>query len=144
MSTKSGTKKSEMFAKLAAQQAQPPALSPDTIAQPSHSHERAGTQAPATTPEPIPTTVDRSPPPVQPTPAAQPTPSAVTDTSSSKRNIKIKGKRENPDFVQANAYIPKKLRRAVEHALLDIEQDYSTLVEDLLRQWLKSRGISDQ
>src|SRR3954447_7227907 len=49
----------------------------------------------------------------------------------------VKGKRENPDYCQANSYVPKKLRRAVDRELLDIEgMDYSSLVEDLLRKWL--------
>jgi hypothetical protein len=55
-----------------------------------------------------------------------------------------KGKRDNPDYCQANAYVPKSLRRAVEKAILDIEGlDYSTLVSDLLRKWLKSRGVAE-
>jgi len=56
----------------------------------------------------------------------------------------IRGKRQNPDYCQANCYVPKKLRRAVDRALLDIEDlDYSSLVEELLRKWLKSRGLAD-
>jgi len=55
-----------------------------------------------------------------------------------------KGKRGDPDYCQANAYVPKNLRRAVERALCDIEGlDYSSLVADLLREWLKSRGVSE-
>jgi hypothetical protein len=54
-----------------------------------------------------------------------------------------KGKRHNPDYCQANSYVPKSLRRAVEKAILDVEGlDYSTLVEDLLRKWLKSQSVS--
>ncbi len=56
----------------------------------------------------------------------------------------VNGKRDNPDYCQANCLRPKKLRRAVDKALLDIEGlDYSTLVEDLLRKWLKSRGVAE-
>jgi hypothetical protein len=55
-----------------------------------------------------------------------------------------KGKRDNPDYCQANAYVPKKLRRAVDKALLDIDGlDYSSLIEDLLRKWVKTRGVSE-
>ncbi len=55
-----------------------------------------------------------------------------------------KGKRGNPAYCQANAYVPKTLRRAVEKALLDLEGvDYSTLITDLLRKWLKARGVSE-
>lgn len=54
------------------------------------------------------------------------------------------GKRNHPDYCQANAYLPKSVRKAVERALLDIEgKDYSDLVEELLRKWLKSRGVSE-
>jgi hypothetical protein len=55
----------------------------------------------------------------------------------------VSGKRGNPDYCQANAYVPKAVRRAVDKALFDIEGlDYSSLVENLLRKWLKSRGVS--
>lgn len=54
------------------------------------------------------------------------------------------GKRSNPDFCQANAYVPKSLRKAVDRALLDIDGlDYSSLVAELLRKWLKARGVSE-
>jgi hypothetical protein len=56
----------------------------------------------------------------------------------------VRGKRQNPDYCQANCYVPKKLRKAIDRALLDIEDlDYSSLVEELLRKWLTSRGLSD-
>ena len=67
-----------------------------------------------------------------------------TKPSSKKPPEPAKGKRDNPDYCQANAYVPKSLRRAVEKAILDVEDlDYSTLVEDLLRKWLKSRRVSE-
>lgn len=54
-----------------------------------------------------------------------------------------RGKRDNPEYVQANAYLPKRLRRAVDRVLIDRDDlDYSTLVEDLLRQWLKAQGVT--
>ncbi len=38
-----------------------------------------------------------------------------------------KGKRNNPDYCQANAYVPKAVRKAVDRALLDIDGlDYSS------------------
>lgn len=56
----------------------------------------------------------------------------------------VRGKRAHPDYCQANAYIPRSLRRAVEKALLDTDGlDYSTLVAELLRKWLKSQGVSE-
>ena len=64
--------------------------------------------------------------------------------SARKKPEPVKGKRDNPDYCQANAYLPKKMRREVDRQLLDIEgMDYSSLVEDLLRKWLKSRGVSE-
>jgi hypothetical protein len=65
-------------------------------------------------------------------------------TASRKPLEPVRGKRQNPDYVQANCYVPKTLRRSVDRALLDIEGlDYSSLVEELLRKWLKSKGISE-
>ena len=114
----SSSKKEDMFAKLAAQQAKP-------------LHEE---DAPAGEPA----AEDTPPSPALPEPARKkPAPSRQKPET-------IRGKREHPDYCQANAYVPKRLRRAVDKALFDIEgMDYSTLVEDLLRKWLKSRGVSE-
>jgi hypothetical protein len=71
--------------------------------------------------------------------AARPKPSAAR-----KQPELVKGKRDNPDYCQANAYVPKNIRRAVDRLLIDLDGlDYSTLVEDLLRKWLKSKGIAE-
>jgi hypothetical protein len=84
------------------------------------------------------------------TPEAEPPSSAAAANSTSTRSISrkkpepVRGKRQNPDYCQANCYVPKNLRRSVDRALLDIEGlDYSSLVEELLRKWLKSRGAAD-
>jgi hypothetical protein len=84
------------------------------------------------------------------TPEASPPSPAPAETSppkssaAKKKPEPAKGKRDNPDYCQANAYVPKSLRRAVDRALLDIDGlDYSTLVTDLLRKWVKSRGVSE-
>ena len=75
---------------------------------------------------------------------ALPTPAAPKPSPGRKKPETVKGKRDNPDYCQANAYVPKRLRRAVDRVLLDMEGlDYSTLVEDLLRKWLKSQGVSE-
>lgn len=52
------------------------------------------------------------------------------------------GKRNNPDYHQASAYVRKDVYRRVQQALLSEEQspDYSTLVESLLIQWLEEVG----
>jgi hypothetical protein len=49
-----------------------------------------------------------------------------------------KGKRGNPDYVQLNGYVLKDTRRKVNAALAELEEDYSDLLEHLLREWLKS------
>lgn len=79
---------------------------------------------------------------------ASPSPALLAPARSIKQQAKVKeppkGKRDNPDFCQANAYVPKTLRKAVDRALLDMDgTDYSTLVTDLLRKWIKSKGLSE-
>jgi hypothetical protein len=50
------------------------------------------------------------------------------------------GKSSNPDFVQTTAYVEKVVHTAVQKELLDMKPtDYSDLVNDLLKKWLKSR-----
>lgn len=48
------------------------------------------------------------------------------------------GRRKDPDYMQASAYVPRRLRRQVQHALLNdpSERDYSQLIEELLQKWL--------
>lgn len=111
-------KKENLFASLARQQ----------TARAAQEDAVAAVVAPAEDVPPSPAPVDR--------PKAKP--------ASRKPPEPTKGKRDNPDYCQANAYVPKSLRRAVEKAILDVEGlDYSTLVEELLRKWLKSRGVSE-
>jgi hypothetical protein len=52
------------------------------------------------------------------------------------------GKRSDPDFTQTTAYVRKNTLNDVKVALLreGKGRDYSELVEDLLRGWLKSRS----
>jgi hypothetical protein len=81
-----------------------------------------------------------NPPPPSPAPAAP----TRTKAGGGKKPEQVKGKRVHPDYCQANAYLPRALRREVDKALIDLDgQTYSGLVEDLLRKWLKSRGIHD-
>jgi hypothetical protein len=77
-------------------------------------------------------------------PSHAPADTAKTRAVPRKKPEPVRGKRQNPDYCQANCYVPKKLRKAVDRALLDIDDlDYSSLVEELLRKWLKSRGLAD-
>lgn len=54
------------------------------------------------------------------------------------------GRRSDPNYMQASAYVPRQLRRQVERALLNdpSERDYSELIEELLRKWLTDQGMS--
>ena len=109
----SDTKKENLFAKLAAQQMKP-------------AEAAVAVETPLAEP----------PSPALPEPAR-------TKPSPKKKPEPPKGKRDHPDYCQANAYVPKKLRKAVDKVLLDHDElDYSTLIEDLLRKWLKSQGVS--
>jgi hypothetical protein len=110
-------KKDNLFAKLAAQQNKPEAESP------------------------APTVEVRSE--ESPSPPLPNVPKPKSSTARKKAEP-VKGKRDNADYCQANAYVPKKLRKAVDRQLLDIDGlDYSSLIEDLLRKWLKSRGVAE-
>ena len=114
----SGKNKEAMFAKLVAQQAKPVA-----------EEEAAAPEIPAADTPPSP---------------ALPVPARPKRSGSKPEPVTAKGKRDNPDYCQANAYVPKRIRKAVDRQLLDIEGlDYSTLIEDLLRKWLKARGVSE-
>lgn len=48
------------------------------------------------------------------------------------------GRRSDPNYRQALAYINKDIDKEVRRRLLDDKRDYSELVEDLLRGWLNS------
>lgn len=110
-------KKENLFAKLAAQQARPEPEAPAPVT------EAGNADAPP------------SPAPIE---------TAKSKAAPRKRADPVKGKRDNPAYCQANAYVPKSVRKAVDRELLDIDGlDYSSLVEDLLRKWLKSRGVSE-
>lgn len=83
-------------------------------------------------------------PPADTPPSPAPVEEQKKSPAAKKKPEPVKGKRDNPNYCQANAYVPKTLRRAVDKALFDVEGlDYSTLIEDLLRKWLKSRGVSE-
>jgi len=49
------------------------------------------------------------------------------------------GKRSDGDYRQVSAYIRKDTHQQVKIALLQEEREFSELVEELLRGWLKSR-----
>lgn len=83
--------------------------------------------------------------PATPSPAPPDASSSIPSSRarSSKKKQEPKGKRGREDYVQANAYVPKTVRKEVDKQLIDMDGwDYSTLVTDLLTKWLKSRGVS--
>ncbi len=63
-------------------------------------------------------------------------PSYISETPT-KRPV---GRRSDPRYMQANAYIPKDLHREIKIALIKEgkERQFSELVEDLLSTWIKS------
>lgn len=60
---------------------------------------------------------------------------------SSVVEAKARGKRSDPEYTAALAYIRKTTHRDVKRALLDDsqERDFSDLVEGLLKEWLTKR-----
>ena len=113
----SDSKKENLFAKLAQQNAR-------TV-----EDQAAREELPPEQPPPSPA------PPVTTKPKLQP---------AKKKSEPATGRRANPEYCQANAYVLKSVRRSVNRVLLDIEGlDYSTLVEDLLVKWLKAKRVSE-
>src|SRR4051812_7929558 len=77
-----------------------------------------------------------------PSPALPSPPPETAKKSSEKRKPgrpKV-GKSSNPEFVQVTAYVEDSVHVAVKKALLDLKDtDFSDLVNDLLKRWVKSR-----
>jgi|SRR5882724_3168708 len=80
--------------------------------------------------------------------AANPSPPLPPPASESRKQPTDKrkpgrpkgGKSSNPEFVQATAYVEEAVLIAVKKALLDERgADFSSLVNDLLKKWVKSR-----
>ncbi len=49
------------------------------------------------------------------------------------------GKRSNPDFTQVTAYIKKATYQETRKHLLDQDQEFSELVQELLERWLAEK-----
>ena len=132
----SENKKENLFAKLAMQNAM------------SAQHDAPPVDQQPAAPLPV-APQPAAPQPASPEPAKEPLPSPAPPVGKSKPSFQkpkarpTVGRRANPDYCQANAYVLKSVRRDVERALLDMDGlDYSELVEDLLTRWLKSRRVS--
>ena len=81
------------------------------------------------------------PPP--PSPAPLPTaPAAEAPPVEKRKPGRPKGgKSSNPEFVQTTAYVEETVHIAVKKALLDLKDtDYSSLVNELLKEWIQSRS----
>ncbi len=64
----------------------------------------------------------------------------VPSAQPAKRGRPAGGKRNNPDYEQVAAYIPKELNKRVKMRLLELDKprEFSELVEFLLKKWLQS------
>ena len=62
------------------------------------------------------------------------------ESKSTTANVALRhpGRRSDPNFVQANAYIPRELHNEVKLRLLQEgkRRQYSELVEELLQKWV--------
>jgi hypothetical protein len=84
---------------------------------------------------PAETAANPSPAPLPPAPESRKQP-----TDKRKPGRPKGGKSSNPEFVQATAYVEEAVLIAVKKALLDERgADFSSLVNDLLKKWVKSR-----
>jgi hypothetical protein len=82
---------------------------------------------------------DTSPPSPAPPPAKPKTPQPAAEKRKPGRPKG--GKSSDPEFVQVTAYVEESVHIAVKKALLDVKgMDFSDLVNDLLRKWVKSRS----
>lgn len=52
---------------------------------------------------------------------------------------KVKGRRQDPNYLQTTVYLPKDLHKAVKVAMAEDNLELSGIVETLLSEWLKSR-----
>jgi hypothetical protein len=80
--------------------------------------------------------------PSPPSPALPPRAVETRDRPAAKRKPgrPKSGKSSNPEFVQVTAYVEETVHVAVKKALLDLKDtDFSDLVNDLLKKWVKSR-----
>jgi hypothetical protein len=50
------------------------------------------------------------------------------------------GKRSNPAYRQISTYVRSDLYRSVKRELLMEERDFSDLMDELLAEWIRSRG----
>ncbi len=73
-----------------------------------------------------------------PQPVETPEPTQPEEAPTVQATKRRGGRRSDPNYRQALAYIHKDVDKEVRRRLLDDKRDYSELVEDLLRNWLNS------
>jgi hypothetical protein len=67
-------------------------------------------------------------------------PSIQTQEPVEKQSKRKLGKRSNPDYELIGLYIPKEVNLETKRLLIGKKIDFSDLVTNLLRQWLKQRS----
>jgi hypothetical protein len=73
--------------------------------------------------------------------APRPSPAPRVTAERKKPGRPKGGKSSDPAFVQTTAYVEEAVHIAVKKALLDVkDMDYSDLVNELLKKWVKSRS----
>jgi len=78
--------------------------------------------------------------PIVEKPAKKKVQKSLTKAISEVKPARTKGKRSNPNYTGAFAYIPSKLHEDIKIKLLrKKELDFSDLVEQLLTNWLKEQ-----
>jgi hypothetical protein len=79
-------------------------------------------------------------PPPSPAPPPAVAERAIPTTDKRRPGRPKGGKSSNPEFVQTTAYVEETVLIAVKKALLDVKDtDFSSLVNELLKKWVKSR-----
>lgn len=66
-------------------------------------------------------------------------PPVSPEESPAPKSVKKTGRRSDPDYLQANSYIPRSLHRKVKIQLLQDDREFSELIEELLTTWINER-----
>ena len=70
--------------------------------------------------------------------------SKKSDISTSKRTdaqTSKKAKSADPDYTRTTVYLPKKMHKKLKAIALDEEREMSSIVEELIDNWLSSRAL---
>ena len=91
--------------------------------------------------DPIDSPPDEAEPRARPQDAREASNGSAPEASGAGGATRRRGKRNDPEYMQASAYLPKQLRRRIDRFLLGdpAERDYSQLVAELLEQFLSEQ-----